>query len=68
MAIQSKINRIRKVLKRFPVESPEVVREVLKLRGIDAGESPFYIGGLDEKQRSELKKAIDPILEEMENL
>lgn len=66
LAIQSKINKIRKVLKRFPVESPEVVREVLKLRGIDVGESPFYIGGLDEKQRSELKKAIDPILEEME--
>ena len=66
LAIQSKINRIRKVLKRFPVESPEVVREVLKLRGIDVGESPFYIGGLDEEQRSELMKAIDPILEEME--
>jgi len=68
LAIQSKINKVRKVLKKFPIESPEVVREVLKLRGIDAGESPFHIGGLDEKQISELKEAIDPILEEMENL
>ena len=68
LTIQSRINRIRKILKRFPVESPEVVREVLKLRGIDAGEPPFHIGGLDEKRRSELGKALAPILRDIENL
>lgn len=68
LKLQSLINRVRKLVRSFGVEPSEVLREVLKLRGVEAGHPPVQLGGLDEEARSRVRREFGPILEAVEGL
>jgi len=64
--LQYRLNKVRKIIRKFGVESPEVLREILKLRGVDAGYPPIQLAeAIDERQKEELKKLVEPILKEL---
>lgn len=63
--LQYRIVRIRRVLARFGLETQELLREVLRFRGIDPGYPPIQMReGLNSKQVEELRKSLEPIVGE----
>ncbi|MEM0172377.1 MAG: dihydrodipicolinate synthase family protein [Thermoproteota archaeon] len=66
--LQSVINNLRKEFSRFGVETQVVLREVLRLRGINTGESPIPLRKLSEKEKFEVEKIFRPYIEYAESL
>ncbi len=63
--LQYKITRVRKVLAKFNLETQELLREILKFRGLNSGYPPIQMQeGLDSRQIEELKKSLEPIVGE----
>jgi len=60
--IQNVINKLRNITGKFSVESPEVLRELLKLKGINAGYPLTYLGVLEPQEREELRKLVEQYL------
>jgi len=61
--LQYQVNSLRKQIARFGVETQEVLREALKMRGIDAGYPPLQLSNpLDQKQLEELKRIVEQAL------
>jgi len=61
--IQSFFNKIRAIVKKFNTESSEVLKEILKLKGINAGYPLAFLGGLEHHEREELRELIKPYLD-----
>ena len=66
--LQSILTMIREILKSFGLESSALVKEVMKLRGIDVGYSAQPNRPLDEDELASLRSKLVPILSELENL
>lgn len=66
--LQSIVNRIRRELSRFGVETQVVLREILRLRGVDVGPSPIQLRKLTEDEKLEIKRISEPYIEYAENL
>ncbi|MEM4487068.1 MAG: dihydrodipicolinate synthase family protein [Zestosphaera sp.] len=63
--LQYKVIKLRKMIKGFGVETQEVLRAMLKLRGVDSGEPPMQLSHtLTEKQISELKSILENYLKQ----
>jgi len=61
--LQYQVNFLRKQLAKFGVEIQEVLREALKIRGIDAGYPPLQLSNpLDQRQLEELKRVVERAL------
>lgn len=60
--LQYKISRIRKVLAKFNLETQELLREILRFRGLDPGYPPIQMReGLSSEQITELRKSLELI-------
>ncbi|MEM2528644.1 MAG: dihydrodipicolinate synthase family protein [Ignisphaera sp.] len=60
--LQYKITRIRKILAKFNLETQELLREILRFRGLDPGYPPIQMReGLSSEQITELRKSLEPI-------
>lgn len=58
------ISRIKKIAGRYGVETYEVVREMIRLRGVDSGYPPLQLReGLTEAQKQDLRKTIQPYID-----
>ncbi|MBO3797644.1 MAG: dihydrodipicolinate synthase family protein [Thermoproteota archaeon] len=66
--LQNIINRIRRELGRFGVETQVVLREILRLRGVDVGPSPIQLRRLAEGEKLEIKRIFEPYIEYVEHL
>ena len=66
--LQSLLTTIREILKSFGLESSALVKEVMKLRGIDVGYPAPPNRPLDEDELIKLRNKLTPILNEVENL
>ncbi|MCS7111067.1 MAG: dihydrodipicolinate synthase family protein [Ignisphaera sp.] len=63
--LQYKITRIRKVLAKFNLETQELLREVLKFRGLNPGYPPIQMReGLEARQTEELRRSLEQIVGE----
>jgi len=61
--IQYRINGLRKALRRFGVETQEVLRAALRLRGVNAGYPPVQMSfELTEQQLAELRRVVEEYL------
>lgn len=68
IGLQSIVNRIRREISRFGVETQVVLREILRLRGVDTGLSPIPLRKLAEEEKLEIKKIFKPYIEYAESL
>lgn len=66
--LQSVINRMRRELSKFGVETQVILREILRLRGVDVGGSPIPLRKLAEEEKLEIKMFSEPYIEYAENL
>lgn len=66
--LQSVVNRIRRELSKFEVETQVILREILRLRGVDVGEPPIPLRKLTEEERLEIKRISEPYIEYAESL
>lgn len=66
--LQSIANSIRTMSKKFSTESPEVMREILKIRGINAGYPLKIIGGLEQKEKKKLRTLTKHYLKAIEEV
>lgn len=61
--LQYRIITLRKAIRRFGVETQEVLRAMLKLRGVDSGEPPIQLSyTLTDEQMGELKNILGKYL------
>jgi len=65
LKIQGLIDELRSKIKKFPIESAAVIKEILKLRGINAGYPLIPIRELSDEEKKELKKLMEPYLSEL---
>ncbi len=64
--LQYKINGIRKLFRKFGVETQEILRAALKFRGVDPGYPPLQLSiDFSTQQLSELKKLVEDVLREL---
>jgi dihydrodipicolinate synthase/N-acetylneuraminate lyase len=66
--LQGIINDIRKKFSKFGVETQVVLREVLRIRGVEIGESPIPLRKLTEEEKLEVRKISEPYIEYAEKL
>ncbi|MBO3832934.1 MAG: dihydrodipicolinate synthase family protein [Candidatus Brockarchaeota archaeon] len=66
--LQGVVNRIRRELSKFGVETQVVLREILRLRGVDIGSSPIQLRRLTEEEKLEVKRFSEPYIEYAESL
>ena len=66
--LQLLITTLRDAVKKFNVESPAIVKELLRLRGIDVGVPMPPMRPLEANEVEALKKKILPIMEELQEL
>lgn len=66
--LQIIVNRIRRELSKFGVETQVVLREILRLRGVDVGMSPIQLRKLTEDEKLEIKRISEPYIEYAEDL
>jgi len=66
--LQSLLIMIREILKSFGLESSALVKEVMKLRGIDVGYPAPLNGTLDENELTKLRSKLTPINNKVEDL
>ncbi|MEM3660207.1 MAG: dihydrodipicolinate synthase family protein [Thermoproteota archaeon] len=66
--LQNIINRIRRELGRFGVETQVVLREILRLRGVDVGLPPLQLRRLAEAEKLEIKRIFEPYIKYVEHL
>ncbi|MGB9759225.1 MAG: dihydrodipicolinate synthase family protein [Thermoproteota archaeon] len=66
--LQGVVNNIRKEFSKFGVETQVVLREVLRIRGIEVGESPIPLRNLTEEEKLEVRKISEPYIEYAKNL
>lgn len=63
--LQYKITRIRKVLAKFNLETQELLREVMRFRGLNPGYPPIQMReGLESRQIEELRRSLESIVGE----
>jgi len=68
LKLQNIANSIRTMSKKFSTESPEVMREILKIRGINAGYPLKIIGGLEQKEKKKLRTLVKHYLKVIEEV
>jgi dihydrodipicolinate synthase/N-acetylneuraminate lyase len=66
--LQSVINRMRKELSRFGVETQVILREILRLRGVDVGDPPIPLRRLTDEEKIEIKRFSEPYIQYAEKL
>jgi len=66
--LQSLLIMIREILKSFGLESSALVKEVMKLCGIDVGYLALLNGTLDENELTKLRSKLTPIINKVEDL
>jgi len=66
--LQSVINRMRRELSKFGVETQVILREILRLRGVDVGDPPIPLRKLTDEEKLEIKRLSEPYIEYAENL
>lgn len=66
--LQGIINNMRKEFSKFGVETQVILREVLKLRGIDVGGSPIPLRKLTEEEKLVIRRISEPYIEQIEKL
>lgn len=66
--LQLLITALREAVKRFNVESPVIVKELLRLRGIDVGVPAPPLRPMDPSEVEALRKKITPVVEELQEL
>jgi 4-hydroxy-tetrahydrodipicolinate synthase len=63
--LQYKIVKVRRILAKFGIETQELLREILRFRGIDSGYPPIQMReGLNSKQVEELRKSLESVVGE----
>ncbi len=63
IALQYKVNGLRKLFRKFGVETQEVLRAALRFRGVDPGYPPLQMSfELSEQQLAELRKIVEEYL------
>jgi len=66
--LQSVINRIRREFGKYGVETQVVLREILRLRGVDVGESPIPLRKLTGEEKLEIRRLSQPYVDYAEGL
>lgn len=66
--LQSVVNNIRKGFSKFGVETQVILREVLRIRGVEVGESPIPLRKLSKEEKAEVEKISRPYIEYAEKL
>jgi len=65
LVLQLLVNKIRNIAKMFSAESSEVIRDVLRMRGINSGYPLYVVGGLEDEERRKLRRIIEDFIKEL---